>query len=176
MNKKKLFRKTLLLEPTSLHKNIINKSNYQDFKILSKQQQQQKQLKHQINTESICYIQNNIFIYKDPTLATTTTTTTTTTTHTCCNNNTSKHNTTIICTNQNYQILKKLLYISHKETLFGFSVRGGRDVGSVPHIANIRAGIGFFFFFQAFLFLNIQIQNTNIILMFIANRDWISKL
>lgn len=123
MYKKKQFPSKFLFEPTALHKKIIEKNN-NDQKYLAKFFETQ-----QANNKSFSNSTCNMS-YSD----------------------TKIKKKSVISSNGDYKILSKILYINKKESNFGFSVRGGQDVGFLAKIAFIYLG-------KCFPFLNICFFN-----------------
>ena len=119
MYKKLQFPSNFFFEPTSLHKKIIEKSN-----------------NDQMDCANYFVIQqvNNQSISKASCKSSYST-----------SNATQKE--TITSSNEDYQFLTKRLYASKKESEFGFSVRGGQDVGFMAKIAFINSGKCFYFLF-----------------------------
>ena len=111
MYRKKQFPSNFLFEPTSLHKKIIEKAN--------------NDRKDFINFFSIQQVNNQSTSKQNCNIS---------------NMDTKTKKTTVICSNEDYQILSIILCINKKENEFGFSVRGGQDVGFMAKIAFINSG------------------------------------
>ena len=116
MSRKKRFPSDFLFEPTCLHKKII------ESKMTTYGQEEDYVKKvcihHQTNNHSNANPMHN--------------------------NNSLSNSKKIVCSNENYQIFSKILYIRKEEKEFGFSVRGGQDVGFLAKIAYINSGNFYF--------------------------------